>query len=783
MNHNRGILSLDPDQIRRWPVDTKSTTFMIGMILLISLALATATSSIVYRALYNSRLEELKQTSRLEASYLVSQLDEKIAALENFAASSVVQNSLQGQTADVAAAADMFRQQSPGTEAVALISASGEIVTISLSSGEAPEIDRSQWEWLESAKQDVVISNAIADGLTGLEGIHFAIPIRRAGSSELIGVLYTVVDPDHFTRHLSQDSDLELAVLRPNRVLVMGSNRYRIILTTDVIKHIISTRSGAMISTASYGYISLSDLDLGSSPASRLDWIVITQLRGASLLNEIRLTVLFLVLLVVLSAALLCACVVLAHRIFFKSLRALADVGEHLAETNDLDISIPDSISQDLNAISTALKVLIERLKHRATLFETAASISREVVSQDIDMLLGRIAQLIHNQLGYQTVHIYRLSQDGLRADIKALASNSKRAGFEPGKSIVLNDKSYLGRALLRHETQYYEGLESAFAAKLDTPSEIVIPFQEAVPGALHIIGNGPRTLGQSDLDILHLLANEIGAILENHTLFEKAEIAKIVAEEAKKEAEQANQVKSQFLASMSHELRTPLNAIMNFSKFVSSGMLGPVNDEQKDVIDKISASGKHLLDLINDVLDISKIESGSLRLFVEDNINLNTELEGVVAAARALLNNKSVALNTDIDLELPQIIGDRRRIRQIMLNLISNACKFTTSGSITIEMHSNNGEIQFAVRDTGPGIAPDDYKAIFETFRQTEEGLRQGEGTGLGLPIARKLSEAHGGRLWFESQLGHGTTFYMALPTRSEELVTMLERETHHGN
>ena len=149
----------------------------------------------------------------------------------------------------------------------------------------------------------------------------------------------------------------------------------------------------------------------------------------------------------------------------------------------------------------------------------------------------------------------------------------------------------------------------------------------------------------------------------------------------AKEEAEQANEVKSHFLAAMSHELRTPLNAILNFSQFVSTSMLGPVNDEQVEFLNKITSSGKHLLSLINDVLDISKIESGALTLFIEEGIDLRTELRTVEDAGRAILNNKPVQLSVDVQENLPLVAGDRRRIRQIMLNLVSNACKFTGDG------------------------------------------------------------------------------------------------------
>jgi signal transduction histidine kinase len=242
-------------------------------------------------------------------------------------------------------------------------------------------------------------------------------------------------------------------------------------------------------------------------------------------------------------------------------------------------------------------------------------------------------------------------------------------------------------------------------------------------------------------------------------------------AQTAREEAERANQVKSAFLASMSHELRTPLNSVINFSKFVIKGVMGPVNERQEEALGKVINSAKHLLQLINDVLDMSKIESGSLSLFVEENIDLNDILKTVAATAEGLLGEKPVALQLEVDDSLPGLTGDRKRILQIMLNVVSNACKFTQDGHIKIAAHRQDGHINLAVEDTGPGIAPEDHGAVFEAFKQTDTGLRQGGGTGLGMPISRSLAEAHGGRLWFESVPGSGSTFYVELPIKSEHL------------
>jgi len=234
----------------------------------------------------------------------------------------------------------------------------------------------------------------------------------------------------------------------------------------------------------------------------------------------------------------------------------------------------------------------------------------------------------------------------------------------------------------------------------------------------------------------------------------------------ARDEALAASQMKSDFLASMSHELRTPLNAILNFNEMVATGVVGEINEEQKELLTISLDSAQHLLELINDVLDMSKIQAGMLTLFREENINLKEEIQSVALTSVALMNGKSIMFNTDVDPDLPPISGDKRRIRQILLNLLSNAIKFTPSlGSVTLKAAEHDGEVIFTVSDTGPGVAEEDQDLIFEPFIQTVKGIKHGGGTGLGLPISKWLTEAHGGRIWIESEPGKGAVFQVALP------------------
>jgi signal transduction histidine kinase len=266
------------------------------------------------------------------------------------------------------------------------------------------------------------------------------------------------------------------------------------------------------------------------------------------------------------------------------------------------------------------------------------------------------------------------------------------------------------------------------------------------------------NAFSESDVNLLSTFASSMSITLENIRLFDETQ-------RLLKETEQANQAKSAFLSSMSHELRTPLNAIINFVEMVARGMIGPVNQEQVELLDQALYSSKHLLNLINDVLDISKIQAGQLTLFVEDQVSVQVEVEAALSIAGGLLQEKGLQLVRDVDPHLPLVSCDRRRLRQVLLNLISNAIKFTNEGTVTVSVKNKGQEVLFAVIDTGPGIPSDKLNLIFEPFIQAENGESQVHGTGLGLPISRSLVRAHGGELWVDSEHGEGSAFFFTLP------------------
>jgi signal transduction histidine kinase len=231
------------------------------------------------------------------------------------------------------------------------------------------------------------------------------------------------------------------------------------------------------------------------------------------------------------------------------------------------------------------------------------------------------------------------------------------------------------------------------------------------------------------------------------------------------RELETASRHKSEFLANMSHELRTPLNAIIGFSQVLRDGLFGEVNAKQEEYLEDILTSGYHLLALINDVLDLSKVEAGQVQLELAP-FSIDDALERGVSMVREQATKNGVEVTLHANGGTDVVTGDERRIRQVIFNLLSNAVKFTSAGGVVdVSATRANGEVRVSVADTGPGIAADDLDRIFEEFQQTEAGARQHEGTGLGLALSKRFVEMHGGRIWCDSEVGRGSTFVFTLP------------------
>jgi signal transduction histidine kinase len=275
--------------------------------------------------------------------------------------------------------------------------------------------------------------------------------------------------------------------------------------------------------------------------------------------------------------------------------------------------------------------------------------------------------------------------------------------------------------------------------------------------GSLSLNRHAPGEFPPEAVDVLKTFATQSALAIQNARLFR--EIA-----DKSQQLEAASRHKSEFLANMSHELRTPLNAIIGFSEVLTERMFGELNDKQAEYLKDIHASGQHLLSLINDILDLSKVEAGRMELELTD-FDLPAAMDNAVTLVRERASRKGITVRIAVEKQVGVIRGDERKIRQVLLNLLSNAIKFTPEGGrIEVAAIPNDGSVEVSVRDTGVGIGPEDHEAIFEEFRQVGASAAKQEGTGLGLALARKFIELHGGKIWVTSQVGAGSTFAFTL-------------------
>jgi len=281
--------------------------------------------------------------------------------------------------------------------------------------------------------------------------------------------------------------------------------------------------------------------------------------------------------------------------------------------------------------------------------------------------------------------------------------------------------------------------------------------------GVITLLRRQVRPFSQREIDLVTTFADQAGIAIENVRLFDEIQ-------DKSRQLAEASQHKSQFLANMSHELRTPLNAILGYTELIQDAVYGEPPEKMKAVLDRISRNGKHLLGLINDVLDLSKIEAGQLKLDLAD-YSIKDVVNGVYSAVEPLAADKKLVFRIDVAPNLPAGRGDERRLTQVLLNLVGNAIKFTDQGEVAIKASAENGSYSLAVRDTGPGISEAEQKKLFQDFQQADNSTTKAKGgTGLGLAISKRIVEMHGGRIWVESCPGQGSTFSLTLPIKVEQ-------------
>jgi signal transduction histidine kinase/HAMP domain-containing protein len=390
-------------------------------------------------------------------------------------------------------------------------------------------------------------------------------------------------------------------------------------------------------------------------------------------------------------------------------------------------------------------------------------TVLNNVVARAVELSAAHAGLIYQYDTTTQELHVqssYRLDED--LAEVMHVAPLRLGEGVA-GRAVALRAPFQV--ADVRDEHVYDVGRIRIPFERHGYRSVVAVPllFEQQILGALVVWGTEPESFASEVVDLLQTFANQSVLAIQNARLF-------LEIEDKSRQLEVASHHKSEFLANMSHELRTPLNAIIGFSEVLSERMFGDLNEKQEEYLKDIYASGTHLLSLINDILDLSKIEAGRMELELTD-IHLPQAIDNALTLVRERAGRRGIALVHTMDERLGEIRGDERKIKQVLLNLLSNAVKFTPEGGrIEVAAVSKDGLAEVSVSDTGVGIAPEDQEKVFEEFRQVGTAEKKAEGTGLGLTLCRKFVELHGGRIWVKSQVGGGSTFTFTIPVRRGE-------------
>ncbi len=459
--------------------------------------------------------------------------------------------------------------------------------------------------------------------------------------------------------------------------------------------------------------------------------------------------------------------------------------------SGDLGQRISIKTGDELEALADQFNDMAGRLQESYADLEKKVELRTQELAQSVAELraLGEVSQAVNSTLDFQEVLNTIVTNAVQLSDTDAGAiydydETKKEFGL---RSTYGMDESLIAAIKERHIRIGDAGIGQAAAqrAPLQIPDVetqppsavldvvvragfralLIIPLlgAERIVGALVVRRRRPGEFSKQTIDLLQTFAAQSVLAIQNARLFQEIE-------DKSRQLEVAGQHKSQFLANMSHELRTPLNAILGYTELIVDSIYGDVPDKMRAVLERVQSNGKHLLGLINDVLDLSKIEAGQLILALGE-YSLKHVVQTVFSAVEPLAGEKKLAFKVEVPSNLPPGRGDERRLTQVLLNLVGNAIKFTDNGEVTIKASNANGSFEVAVHDTGPGISEADRAKLFQEFQQADNSITKKKGgTGLGLAISKRIIEMHGGKIWVDSVVGQGSTFSFTLPVTVEQ-------------
>ncbi len=537
-------------------------------------------------------------------------------------------------------------------------------------------------------------------------------------------------------------------------------------------------------------YVRQVSMTLGQTP------VELTLVRSTA--DTVRVTqagLLIMIFSTLMTLAMLTGLGMLLTRSLARPVHTLAIAAEKLARGNlNCRVSLPVSnrllaigrddeigvLAATFNHMIGELSILYDHLedkvRERTQALTIASQIARAIsASLDLDQILQLSTRLIQERLDLYHVALFLIDAEADALVMRAAAGQEGIWRMERQFTIPCASGSIIGQAAAGYEPAIIQDISARpglfdQAILLQARSAAAVPLmlgREAI-GVLDVQSVTADVFTPDRVHLLTALADQIAIGIHNARLY-------AVQREMAEHLTEMDRVKNQFLTVISHELRTPLNSILGFSKLMLKGVNGLLNDTQQQDMQMIYQSGQHLMSLINDLLDLSKINAGKME-FNPEPVDVAILIRDVLGASQVLIQDRSIVLESVTDPDLPIIDADQRRLRQILLNLVSNAIKFTPRGRVVVRacrldavapgMEQVSSFIQISVSDTGIGIPSAKLDAIFEEFTQVDDSAsRRYQGAGLGLPITKKLVEMHGGQIWVESKVGQGSTFTFTLP------------------